>query len=201
MKRYRTSSRIAALSLAVLALGSVAPVQAESDFQAGTGGLTATARLDFQVVIPKFLRLQVGTAGLPIDLVTFTVPAANVGDGTNIAGLSSGANPIPVLVQGNNGNIVLTGTTIGALNNGAGDTISFAQILETSSDATGLPSPDLVDGAGTAVTIAPNVGARGVNRSAEWTFAYDNTLPAPGAGTYGGIGVNNGRVTYTATLP
>ena len=34
-------------------------------------GNAATARLDFQVLIPRFLLFRVGTAGSTVDLVTF----------------------------------------------------------------------------------------------------------------------------------
>ncbi|MGH8050091.1 MAG: hypothetical protein ACREPB_05470 [Arenimonas sp.] len=171
---------------------------AESSFQTGAGPLTATARLDFRVVIPKFLSFQVGSPAGTIDLVEFTVPAANVGDGSDIARTNGGV--VPVTLLGNNGNISITGTTLGQLNNGAGENISFAEILSTSSDAN-LNVPTLVDGgASAAVTVTPNVGARVVNRTANWSFAYSNTNYV-GSGSYGGVNVNNGRVTYTASMP
>ena len=70
---------------------------AESDFQTGAGALNANARLDFRVVVPKFLRFQVGSAAGVVDLVEFSVPAANVGDGTDIARTNGGA--VPVCIQ------------------------------------------------------------------------------------------------------
>ena len=36
--------------------------------------------------------------------------------------------------------------------------------------------------------------------TAYWSFAYSNSNFV-GAGSYGGVNVNNGRVTYTAALP
>ncbi len=38
------------------------------------------------------------------------------------------------------------------------------------------------------------------NQDAQWTYSYDNTDVVP-AGIYGGVNANNGRVTYTASLP
>lgn len=188
----------AAFALLALGLAAALPAFAESDFQTGAGALNANARLDFRVVIPKFVRFQVGSAGATIDLVEFTVPAANVGDGTDIARTNGGA--VPVLLQSNAGNVSLTGTTLGQLNNGAGENISFAEILSTSSDPN-LNVPTLVDGAASAaVTVTPNVGAQVINRTANWSFAYSNTNFVA-AGSYGGVNVNNGRVTYTASLP
>ena len=192
------TSRLGIAALLGLGIAAILPVaHAESDFQTGTGTLNANARLDFRVVIPKFIRFQVGSTGATIDLVDFAVPAANVGDGTDIARTNGGA--VPVLLQSNNGNVSLIGTTLGQLNNGAGENISFAEILSTSSDVN-FNVPTLVDGGASAVvTVTPNVGTRVINRTANWSFAYSNTNFV-GAGSYGGVNVNNGRVTYTATL-
>jgi hypothetical protein len=198
MNRTARHQKIALISALVVALGIIAPAKAESDFQTGAGVLNANARLDFRVIIPKFLRFQVGSAGTVIDLVEFTVPAANVGDGTDIARSNGGV--VPVLVQSNSGNVSIIGTTLGQLNNGAGQNISFAEILSTSSNVA-LGVPTLVDGAASAaVAVTPNVGTQVVNRTANWSFAYSNTNFV-GAGSYGGVNVNNGRVTYTASLP
>lgn len=198
MTNRRSFRGLAAACLASLGLLAILPAHAESDFQTGAGALNANARLDFRVVVPKFIRFQVGSAGATVDLVEFSVPAANVGDGTDIARTNGGA--VPVLLQSNNGNVSLTGTTLGQLNNGAGENISFAEILSTSSDPN-LNVPTLVDGGtSAAVTVTPNVGARVVNRTANWSFAYSNTNFV-GSGSYGGVNVNNGRVTYTASLP
>jgi hypothetical protein len=191
--------RITKLLLATaLIAGLPALANAESSSVTGTGVLNTNARLDFRIVVPKFLRFQVGSAGATIDLVEFSVPAANVGDGTDIARTNGGA--VPVLLQSNNGNVSLTATTLGQLNNGAGENISFAEILSTSSDPN-LNVPTLIDGGtSAAITVTPNVGTRVVNRTANWSFAYSNTNFV-GAGSYGGVNVNNGRVTYTASLP
>ncbi len=189
---------LGAAGLLCLAMTAAMPALAESDFQTGAGTLNANARLDFRVVIPKFIRFQVGSAGAVVDLVEFTVPAANVGDGTDIARTNGGA--VPVLLQSNSGIVSLTGTTLGQLNNGGGENISFAEILSTSSDPN-LNVPTLIDGGtSAAVTVTPNVGARVINRTANWSFAYSNSNFV-GAGSYGGVNVNNGRVTYTASLP
>jgi hypothetical protein len=198
MKHTRILRGLAFTGLASLGLLVLAPANAESDFQTGTGALNANARLDFRVVIPKFIRFQVGSAGTVVDLVEFSVPAANVGDGSDIARTNGGA--LPVLLQSNNGNVAVTATTLGQLNNGAGENISFAEILSTSSDPL-FNVPTLLNGAtSAAITVTPNVGTRVVNRTANWSFAYSNSNYV-GAGSYGGVNVNNGRVTYTASLP
>ena len=85
MKNVRSIRGLAFFGVAALGLLVMTPAVAESNFQSGAGPLNANARLDFRVVVPKFIRFQVGSAGATVDLVEFTVPAANVGDGTDIA--------------------------------------------------------------------------------------------------------------------
>jgi hypothetical protein len=205
-----TKFLIRAVSIAAGLLASSLSAHAESNVQTGAGALTATARLDFRVTVPKVLFLQVGTGtalttNTAINLIDFVVPAANVGDGTSIAATAAsgdlGNGAVTARVIGNNGDVTLTSTTLGALGNGAGDTLSFAQIGTASAvltSATALAAPALADGATTSTTV-PATG-RIVNRDARWTFSFLNTAAVP-SGTYGGAGTNNGRVTYTATMP
>lgn len=190
-------SGVSALLLACAALLPAA--HADSSFVTGAGAITATTNLDFRVIIPKFIRFQVGSAGATVDLIEFSVPAASVGNATPVARTNGGV--VPVVLQGNAGNISLVGTTTGAggLTNGS-EFISFAEIASSSSSAQ-LNAPTLVNNAASAtVTVTPNVGASVVNRTADWSFAYNNSNIVA-AGTYGGINVNNGRVVYTASLP
>lgn len=197
MKLSRNIRSAGAVSLVALALAVALPAHAESDFQTGDGSLLAVARLDFRVVIPKFIRFQVGSPGATVDLVEFSVPAANVGDGSDIARTNGGT--LPVLLQSNSGNVSLSASTQGQLSNGLGEVISFAEILSTSSDPN-LNVPTFVDGhTGPPVTVTTNVGYRCVNRTANWSFAYSNTNLI-GAGSYGGVNINSGRVIYTAVL-
>jgi hypothetical protein len=105
-------------------------------------------------------------------------------------------------VVGNNGNITFSSTTVGALGNGAGDTISFAQIgtaVATNTSAVALAHPALADAPTTNVTLTPASG-KVISRDAKWTYTYLNAnVVAPG--TYGGVNTNNSRVTYTASMP
>jgi hypothetical protein len=199
------------LSIAVMAAGLPGMVSAESNFVTGTGTLTANARVDFQITIPKILFLQVGTGTLyanntTVNLIDFVVPAANIGNATPVAAtLASGDlgnGVVTAIVRGNNGNINLVATNGGALNNGGTDTIPWSQITTTPSALAGfttqLTPPTLANTTSAPVTLtAVN---KIVDQGARWTYAYANAnIVAPG--TYGGINVNNGRVTYTATLP
>ena len=202
MKIRPIASR-AALGIAVAAAFAPA-ARAETNTQTGNGTLTAPVHLDFSVVIPRFLTFRVGTAGATIDFITFTVPVASVGNSTPIAGTGGdlGGGAASVAVQGNGGQITITETNNSAgagLTNGLGDSIPYSQITTTSSDATNLAAPVLSNGASNTAQPVLNSG-RVTNRSATWTYAYANTT-IPGAGTYGGVNTNGGRVTYTATMP
>jgi hypothetical protein len=192
----------------------VAPTAAlaESNFQSGAGALTATGRLDFTITVPKALYIRIGTGAAlannaTVDLINFTVPAANIGNGTAVAATAGsgdlGNGTVTARVIGNNGAITFGSTTTGPLSNGAGDTISYAKIATTvaaNTSATPLAAPALADGATTNIALTPNVGTKVTNLDARWTYSYLNdTVAAPG--TYGGINTNAGRVTYTASMP
>lgn len=185
--------------------------QAESRFVTGTASpLTASANLDFTVVIPKFVYVRIGTGtnaanNTNVDNVVFTVPAANVGDGTAIAGTGGDltGGQVTARVTGNNGTIAFSSTTLGPLNNGAGDTISWGQMavaVTANTTATALAHPTLVDGATTSINLTPTSGTKVTNLDARWTYSYRNQNVVP-AGTYGGVNTQNGRVTYAVSMP
>jgi hypothetical protein len=194
-----------------LALAAPMLANAESQFSTGAGAQTATAHLDFQITIPKVLFLQVGTGTLnttvaTVNQIAFTVPGANLGD-SSVIGATAGSGDlgngtVTAKVIGNNGTITFTSQTVGALGNGAGDTISYAQIataVATLTSATALAHPALADAATTTVTLTPPSG-KVMSRDAKWTYTYLNqNVVAPG--TYGGVNTNNSRVTYTASMP
>jgi hypothetical protein len=189
---------------------------AESNVQTGAATATpgATAHLDFSIVIPKILYLRVGsgssyttgalTSVNTIDLVTFSPAAGTVGNGTAVAGtggdLTGGVETAAIV--SNSGNVTLNATASGALSNGAGDTIPFTQITTVASTLTSgtqLPAPTLTNGTSSNVLLtAP--ATKLIVQDAKWTYSYANASNVP-AGTYGGVNVNNGRVTYTATMP
>jgi hypothetical protein len=54
-------------------------------------------------------------------------------------------------------------------------------------------------GGSSTITLTPPA-SKIVQADAKWTFSYANSVTPPG-GTYGGNGVNNSLVTYTATMP
>jgi hypothetical protein len=208
---------VSALSLAGL-LSTTA--QAESQFvNPATTGSVATARLDFTIVIPQVLFLRVGTGNASnsvsdptINGITYTVPAANVGDSTPVAGVGGDltAGAVTVRVYGNGGNINLNSATTGPLTTGtAGEVIQWSDITVASSALTAttpgftnaaITHPAFNTGAaGGAGTLTSLVATNKVVRvEGRWTYTYANTAVVP-AGTYGGTIARNGRVTYTAT--
>ena len=204
------SKSFLAAALAVGLATIAAPASAESNFVTGaTTPLTANARVDFRITVPRVLYLRVGTGttlanNTTINLIDFTVPAANIGDSTAVTASAAsgdlGNGAVTARLIGNDGDITLASTTLGALNNGAGTTISYSNIATASTvlvTPTALAAPALADGATTSTTVTAT--NRVVNRDASWTYTYGNTVVAP-AGVYGGANVNNGRVTYTATM-
>jgi hypothetical protein len=206
------SNRVLLQGAVVLALAVPQLALAESNINSGAGSpITASARLDFQITVPKVLFLQVGAgtnmaANATINQIAFSVPAANIGDGSSVAATAGsgdlGNGQVTAKVVGNNGTITFTSTTLGALGNGAGDTISYADIGTTvaaNTSATPLAHPALADASTTTVTLTPASG-KVINRDAKWTYAYANTAVAA-PGTYGGVNTNNSRVTYTASMP
>ena len=193
--------------LALAVVGAAFSAQAESNFVT-TGN--ASAKLDFEVKIPRVLFLAVGTAtnlanNTNVDLVSFDLTAAAapvIGSGTATA-----AQTVAVKVVGKNGQVTLTSTTTGQMNNGAGDVIPWTEITAGSSSST-IPNPGFNNGvAASNVSAAQNVtlnaaSTKITNATANWTFAYANTAGSVYApGTYGGTAAKNGRVTYTAVMP
>lgn len=187
------------IALAVAALTIPALAAAESSFQSGAGALSASAKLNIQVTIPKILFLKVGTGTFPnsdgtVDTVSISVPATNVGDGTPVAAAST----VAVQVRANGGNVTLNSNTPGPLLNAGGDQLPYTMIT-ASSDNAALGHPAFAaTGNGTAVTLTAT--NRVFNQTANWTFSYANNAVIA-EGTYGGTVLRQGQVTYTASLP
>lgn len=196
-KRFILSAAVGA------ALTVPGAIFAEQQSTTGAGTLTANARQDFQIVIPRFLQFRVGAPGAGFSLVNcdLSASAAVLGDGSDqpCAGGDVGGGVSNVSVRSNAGIITLTATTTGALSNGI-DTIPYSEILTATSSAN-VPAPTLPASGGTSAGVPVAVTAGNVtNRQATWTYTYDNSA-VYAAGTYGGVASNNGRVTYTASSP
>jgi len=166
----------------------------------GAGTLTRTARVDFQITIPRFLRFRVGAPGATIDLIQFAPTADEVGTGISnpaTAGGDAGVGQVTVQVRSNAGQINITATAAGLLTSGS-NTISYAEIT-TATSAGVIPAPALTNGLSAPAPVTLNSGGV-TNQNAVWTYAYANTN-VPEAGTYGGTVALNGRITYTASSP
>ncbi|MBD3893143.1 hypothetical protein [Hydrogenophaga sp.] len=193
-------------STLIAALAAPMLVSAESQLVVGAG--SATARLDFRIIIPRVLFLGVGTGAATlgnnatIDMVTFDYSTNPAALGTGAAAAVITGNVVPVRVLGNNGQITLSASTTGALVNvdTPAYTIPWSEISATSSLAQ-LPSPVIpLTGPGAASNVVLSSGTRITDRSANWTFAFANTALLP-PGIYGATAANNGRITYTAAMP
>jgi hypothetical protein len=191
--------KLAKIALAVAALMVPALATAESSFQTGAGALSASAKLNIQVTIPKILFLKVGTGTFPnsdgtVDTVSISVPAANVGDGNPV----DAASTVAVQVRANGGNVTLNSNTPGPLLNANNDPLPYTMIT-ASSDNAALGHPAFAaSGNGTAVTLTAT--NRVFSQTANWTFSYANNVVLA-EGTYGGTVARQGQVTYTASLP
>jgi hypothetical protein len=211
-----------ALAVALVVAGMIAVpgiARAESNVQTGAGALTATAHLDFQIVIPRVLFLQVGTGtyltnNVSVDRLIYDLTAtpAIIGNGVQQTATSGGDvsnGVVTARVMGNSyaANATLSATTGGALASGT-DTISWSEIAITT--AAGVPAtttnlahpgtPNLSDAGSTTVTLTPVLKV--INQTGQWTFKYKNTN-IPAAGTYGATGAApaNGRVLYSIAMP
>ena len=187
--------------LAVAALGAAFSAQAESNINtAATGAVSAAAKLNFRVVIPRIIFLRVGTGTdfanvTTVDNVIFTATAANIGNATALTGATDGAGTatggagsVAVRVLSTGGSVNLSATSSVTGPTAAGVSIPWSAFSSTTSTTT-LPAP-AVGAAPTSITATNGV----VSQTANWTFSYANTV-AYQAGTYDGV------VTYTAALP
>lgn len=207
----------------LVGLGLIAsPILGQADsvtVSSAATGSTASGRLDVSITVPAVLYLRIGTGSAvaaannpTIDALTFTVPAANIGDGTVISAAAGngdqGNGAVTVRVFSNVGtNVSLNSNVAGQLKSPAGDTIPWSQIAVASA-ALPVPSSGYTNGPithpafsatagnGTATTLTA-VGKL-LRVEGRWTFSYSNTSVVP-AGTYGSTVANFGRVTYTAT--
>ena len=198
-----------AVAIELLLLGAT-NAQAEqsvhvADECAPKSAVSATARLDFSLTLGKFLSLQVGSSGNTIDTVSFDLTALAApscttgplglcfGNATPVAAISNGA--LPVTIKSNAGQVKLHADIVAGLTSGT-QSIPLSQIVLTSSDPSHLPAPVLPNsGASADIDIAGSAFAGKVtDRSAQWTFAYANTV-IPVAGAY------SGQVRFTATAP
>ena len=140
------------------------------------------------------IKIRVGGSGGNISEVAFTVPAAQLGDGTAITG--SQTIRIQVQIRASGANPLTAFLTVDSLTNpleidnpGSTSTIPFSHISWTSRDG------DIPSGSFTETVDQPIVDFVSSQRYRDFhTFSYENTLDLE-AGTY------NGHVIYTWAVP
>ncbi|MGJ7529100.1 hypothetical protein [Variovorax sp. GB1P17] len=203
MTRRETAPRLLALSLAAFALalpGGGALAESQYGSGSGTGAITAQARVNLSVTVPKLILLRVGSTNATQDTVAWT-SALSI----------PGATPTTPLPSVNNTNVdwsgtaptVTTSTTGGTLtvyawtNAGAG-TINCALGTwsanggpangDFSVGTTGnLPHPGANLGACASTSFASNQVVTG-----NWTYTLGGTAASWVAGVY------TNTITYTA---
>ncbi len=206
---------------ALAGLASFAALAESNLVSPAPAAAVASARVDVRVRVPRVLYLRVGTGTSfssdgTIDLIDFSVPAANVGDNTPVAATAGsgdlGGGAVTVRVLGNGGNITLNSTTTGPLTTGtAGEVIGWDRItvapaalatttLNFNNGAITHPAFNTGAGGGAGTPTLLTATNKLVRQEGKWTYSYANA-DVVAAGTYGGVGVNNGRVNYTATMP
>jgi hypothetical protein len=137
------------------------------------------------------LRLTVGSGGGTIDVVSFNIAAASIGNGVAIVG----SRTITIVARAratasNSRTATLTADSSSSLSNAAtGGQLSFSAISWTASDSD-IPSGSFTGTAGQV--LATFLNSRQVTTT--HTFRYANTQILD-AGTY------IGRITYTLTMP
>lgn len=188
------SNKLKVLAIA-LALASPLAANAESNVTTGAGTISATARVNFSITIPRFIFLQVGTgtllaANATINTIDFQPALTVVGNGTPVAATAGsgdqGNGIVTVRIIGNAGNVTLGATGPANLTSGANN-IPWTQIATA---ITGGATHPTINGAAAAFTATANV----VNIAGTWAYSYLNAT-TPAGGTY------TGQVLYTATTP
>jgi hypothetical protein len=194
MIRRSLTHRMLAVSLAALSLvGGTA--MAESQYGSGTGTITAQAKVNLSVTVPKLILLRVGSTNTTVDTVTWTsalsipgVPTTPLATATNTNVDWNGAAPT-----------VTTTTAAGALtvyawtNAGAG-TINCAM---GAWNATGGPT-----NANFTVTTTGTLPHPGANLGACASTSFTSNVVATGTWTYalGGTPASWVANTYTNTI-
>jgi hypothetical protein len=156
--------------------------------------------VSFSIVIPTFLRFEIGAAaGAPSVAWNASITAANIGNSTPVnadastnAGPGAGAGELYYALLTNNGStatISAVGTAAAFVSGGNSIPYSDVTALVTPSTGSGVALPP----AGGS-TVVPAAASGVINEAGVWTFQYANTA-TPAAGTY------SGTINYTVAQP
>ena len=160
---------------------------------------SVSARVNFSIKVPGFIRFRVGAAGATQDTIEFDFSAdptaladAVLNPGTALSGSGGDQTGGAVTVQlvSNVGNVQITAVTNGSsLSDGGTNTIPYTDITTT---ASGSLTPPALQSGDTTSTITATSGS--ISETDTWTYTYEpSSLPA--AADYTGF------VTYTAATP
>ena len=210
----KVKSSLSALSLALLSLLVCGVAQAESQYgysTAGTGNVSATARLNISVVVPKVVLLRVGDAGATQNTLNFAARVAiplDPSGSTNVDGATPDVNSNNQAISWNGAiptvSLLSNTATIGAnaWTNGSTVKVNCAATTPftaggptlanlTATNTTGnLPHP----GGSLGACSATGNLSTGTLYSATWTYTLDASNAVNwAAGTYSAL------VTYTAS--
>ena len=189
-------------------------VLAESSVSAGGKGGAASARVGFSVNVPKFLSLQVGSAGGTVDQIELapapqqlaTTPSTSVpatgGQGGGSVAVTVQATPGADDVNLSFSTTDSAGAARAALSDGTSSVPwTTVKVATSGVDAASLAHPpSLADGSTSDVNIAapvPKVGGV-IDLKATWTYSWDDgsaIYPASAPGGY------TGRVAYKLSTP
>jgi len=188
-----TPPRRARVLIAALLLAPAAGALAGSNFATGGGSLSTSVNLQFQITIPRFVYLRVGSAS-GVNTLSYAPTVAQMVSSTAVLGsggdAGSGNSDLTVQVVGNAGNVTLTATTSAAtLVNGA-RTMPWSTLAATSPTGS-ITAPPFNTGS-SVLTASGGV----VNQLGTWRYAWTN----PSATVYA-AGTYTGTVTFTAATP
>ena len=203
MKHFRTPTLAILAGACLSLLGTNALAESTYGYNAaGTGVVTANARLNLVINVPKLILLRVGSSGATVDTltwnsgITWVTAPATLTDGDNQAtnwdgtapGTGTTANPAAI-------------SAFAWTNNSGGGELAYAATPFTAggptlgditvTSAPGLAHPDPSPLA--AISTGATVFARNTLATGSWSFALGGTPAAWTAGQY------TSTVTYIAT--
>lgn len=109
----------------------------------GTGTLSTDAKLNFRIVVPRFIRFGVGTGAAlagtsgTVDTVSFEPTLDELGSGTALSAASNGTVSVALVANGGAVSITATNSLSGGMSDGEStpEFIPFSTISSASSDA------------------------------------------------------------------
>ena len=204
MKHFRTPTLAILAGACLSLLGTNALAESTYGYNAaGTGVVTANARLNLVINVPKLILLRVGSSGATVDTltwnsgITWVTAPATLTDGDNQAtnwdgtapGTGTTANPAAISAfawtnSSGGGSLAYTANAFAAGGPTLGD-------ITVTSAAPGLAHPTPV--ALATASTGPATFTKNALATGTWSFALGGTPTAWTAGQY------TSQITYTAT--